>query len=71
MRILLRKKSHLLHYYCVCVCLVLHSSRLLGSPFAEVGIRKSRPQAIPKALVIIHLRGSTWGDLFRGGGVPS
>ena len=23
---------------CVCVCLVLHSSRLLGSPFAEVGI---------------------------------
>ena len=28
---------------CVCVCLAFHSARLLGPPFAEVGIRKSRP----------------------------
>ena len=33
---------------CVCVCLVLHSSRLLGLPFAEVGIRKSRPPGSPE-----------------------
>ena len=33
---------------CVCVCVVLHSSRLLVSPFAEVGIRKSRPPGSPE-----------------------
>ena len=33
---------------CVCVCLVLHSSGLLGSPFAEIGIRKSRPPGSPE-----------------------
>ena len=33
---------------CVCVCVDLHSSRLLGSPFAEVGIRESRPPGSPE-----------------------
>ena len=32
----------------VCVCFVFHSSRLVGSPFAEVGIRKSRPPGSPE-----------------------
>ena len=32
----------------LCVCLVIHSSRLLGSPFAEVGMRKSRPPGSPE-----------------------
>ena len=33
---------------CVCVCVALHSARLLGPPFAEVGICKSRPRGNPE-----------------------
>ena len=54
-----------------CVCLVLHSSRLLGSPFAEVGYVSPALQAAPKDLVVVYSCGSTWGDLFRGPPVPS
>ena len=35
-------------HLCVCVCLALNSARLLGPPFAEVGIRKSRPPGNPE-----------------------
>ena len=56
---------------CVCVCVALHSSRLLGSPSRRLGYVSPAAQAIPKDLVIIHSRDSTWGDLFRPPPVPS
>ena len=52
---------------CVCVCVlpsILQGSS--GHPSQRLGYVSPAPQAISKDLVIIHSRGSTWGDLFRG-----
>ena len=59
-------------FHGVCVCVL--SSILQGSsghPLRRLGYVSPAPQAIPKDLVIIHSRSSTWGDLFRGSPVPS
>ena len=56
----------------VCVCVlpsILQGSS--GQPLRRLGYVSPAPQAIPKDLVIIHSRGSTWGDLFRPPPVPS
>ena len=55
----------------VCVCVL--SSILQGSlvhPSRRLGYVSPAPHAIPKDLVIIHSRDSTWGDLFRGPPFP-
>ena len=59
---------------CVCVCVCALPSILQGSschPSQRLGYVSPAPQAILKDLVIIHSRGSTWGDLFQGPSVPS
>ena len=54
------------HCVCLCVCLALHPSEApLDHPSRRLGYVSPAPQAIPKDLVIIHSRGSTWVDLFR------
>ena len=60
------------YYPCVCVCVL--PSILQGSsvrPSRRLGYFSPAPEAIPKDLVTIHLRGSTWGDLFWPPLVPS
>ena len=62
------------YYLTMCVYMCILSSILQGSsvhPSRRLGYVSPVPQAIPKDLVIIHSRGSTWGDLFRGPPVPS
>ena len=59
---------------CVCVCVCVLPSILQGSsvrPSQKLGYVSPALQAAPKDLVIIHSRGSTWGDFFRGPPVPS
>ena len=57
---------------CVCVCLCPPSFKApLDHPLRRLGYVSPSPQTVPKDLVIIHSRGSTWADLFRGGLIPS